>query len=121
MHKLIEFFLVMVFATTGAAYPNLTLTDNQADAVRAQEVLTQARNALGGEAKIKAVQSLAASGKFRRVLGSQAPEMSGEFDLEFLLPDKFKRTENLVMMGGAAQVTRIEGFNGEQMFQDSSS
>jgi hypothetical protein len=47
--------------------------------------------------------------------------MSGDFDLEFLLPDKFKRTENLTMMGGAAQITRTEGFNGEQMFQDSSS
>jgi hypothetical protein len=121
MHKLIEFFLVMVFATTGTAYPSLTITERQADAAHAQEVLTQARNALGGEAKIKAVQGVAAAGKFRRVLGPQAPEMSGEFEMEFLLPDKFKRTENMTMMGGAAQVTRIEGFNGEQMFQDSSS
>jgi hypothetical protein len=121
MHKLMVFFFVMVFVTTGTASSNLIVTDNQVETARAQEVLTQARNALGGEAKIKAVQSLAVSGRFRRVLGPQAPEMSGEFDLEFLLPDKFKRTENLTMMGGAAQVTRLEGFNGDQMFQDSSS
>jgi hypothetical protein len=120
MHKLIEFFLLMVFAATGVSYP---IADDKAngDAARAQELLLQARNALGGEAKIKAVQSFMASGKFRRILGPQAPEMSGEFDLEFLLPDKFKRTENLTLMGGAAQATRIEGFNGEQMFFDSSS
>jgi hypothetical protein len=120
MHKLIEFFLLMVFAATGVSYP---IADDNAngDTARAQELLLQARKALGGEAKIKAVQSLMASGKFRRILGPQAPEMSGEFDLEFLLPDKFKRTENLTLMGGAAQATRIEGFNGEQMFFDSSS
>jgi hypothetical protein len=121
MHKLVEFFFLMIFAATGTTYPGLHVTDPQADAARAQEVLSQARNALGGEAKIKAVQSLAASGKFRRILGPQAPEMSGDFEMEFLFPDKFKRTENMTIMGGAAQVTRIEGFNGEQMFQDSSS
>lgn len=123
MHKLIEFFLVMVMAATGTTYPSAHLTNDKAsgDTARAQELLTQARNALGGDAKIKVVQSLTASGKFRRTLGPQAPEMSGEFDLEFLLPDKFKRTENMTLMGGAAQATRIEGFNGDQMFFDTSS
>ena len=121
MHKLIEVFLLMVFAATGTTYPSLKLVDDKADAARAQELLAQARQSLGGEAKLKAVQSLAAAGKFRRILGAQAPEMSGDFELEFLLPDKFKRTENMVIMGGAAQVTRIEGYNGEQMFFDSSS
>jgi hypothetical protein len=123
MHKFIEFFLVMVFATTGATYPSLNLTTNQsgADAAHAQELLTQARNALGGEAKLKAVQSLSASGKFRRILSPQVPEMSGEFEMEILLPDKYKRVENISMMGGAAEIRRTDGFNGEQMFQDSSS
>jgi hypothetical protein len=122
MHKIIEFFLLMVFAATGATYPGAYFADGKpADDAKAQELLVRARKALGGEAKIQAIQSLMASGKFRRVLGPQAPEMSGEFDLEFLLPDKFKRTENLTLMGGAAQATRIEGFNGEQMFFDSSS
>jgi hypothetical protein len=123
MYKVIEFFLVMMLATAGATNPGVHLTDDKpnADVARTQVLLTQARNALGGEAKLKAVQSLAASGKFRRILGAQAPEMSGEFELEFLLPDKFKRTENIVMMGGAAEIRRTEGFNGEQMFFDSSS
>src|ERR1051325_3468277 len=121
MHKLMEFLFVLMFVATGSTYPSLKLSDDKADAARAQELLTGARNALGGDTKLKAVPSLVVSGKFRRVLGPQAPEMSGDFDLEFLLPDKFKRTENLTMMGGAAQITRTEGFNGEQMFQDSSS
>jgi hypothetical protein len=121
MHKFIEFFLVMVLATTGATHPAVHLTDDKPNVDEAQALLSEARQALGGEANLKAVQSLVVSGKFRRILGPQAPEMSGEFDLDFLLPDKFKRTENLTLMGGAAQATRIEGFNGEQTFFDSSS
>ena len=122
MHKVIEFFLVLVFASTGATYP-VNFADNKDDgnAARAQELLTQARNALGGDAKFKAVQSLSCAGKFRRILGQQMPEMAGDFEMDFLLPDKFKKTENMSMMGGAAEITRIEGFNGEQMFEDSSS
>src|SRR5262245_2624937 len=122
MHKVIEFFLVLVFASSGTTYP-VNLADSKADgnAARAQELLTQARNALGGDTKFKAVQSLSCAGKFRRVLGPQAPEMAGDFEMDFLLPDKFKKTENMTMMGGAAEITRIEGFNGEQMFEDSSS
>lgn len=122
MHKVIEFFLVLVFASTGAAYPvNFVDSKDNGNAARAQELLTQARNALGGDAKFKAVQSLSCTGKFRRVLGQQMPEMAGDFEMDFLLPDKFKKTENMSMMGGAAEITRIEGFNGEQMFEDSSS
>lgn len=122
MHKVIEFFLLMVFASTGVSYP-VNPADEKAsgDSARAQELLTQARNALGGDAKFKAIQSLSCAGKFRRVLGPQAPEMAGEFEMDFLLPDKFKKTENMTIMSGAAEITRIEGFNGEQMFEDSSS
>ena len=122
MHKLMEFILVLVFAAAGSTYP-ISFDDSKAtaDRARAQELLAQARNALGGDAKVKAVQSLAVTGSFRRVLGPQMPESSGEFEIELLLPDKFKRTENMSLMGGAAQVTRIDGFNGDQHFYDSSS
>lgn len=122
MHKIMELILVMMFATVGSAPP--AIFDNQqapADKARAQELLAQARDALGGDAKLKAVQSLVLNGSFRRVMGPQMPESSGDFEMELLLPDKYKRTENMSLMGGAAQVTRIDGFNGEQMFTDSSS
>lgn len=122
MHKIMELILVMMFAAVGSAPP--AIFDNQqapADKARAQELLAQARDALGGDARLKAVQSLALNGSFRRVMGPQMPESSGDFEMELLLPDKYKRTENMSLMGGAAQVTRIDGFNGEQMFTDSSS
>ena len=41
------------------------------DAAKAQELLSLAREALGGESKLKAVQSLSAAGSFRRQLGDR--------------------------------------------------
>jgi hypothetical protein len=119
MHKLIEFVLICVFATTGVSAP-FSLTDDGAKQAQAQELLTQARNALGGDAKLKAVLSLSCSGKFRRILGPNAPEMDGDFEMEFLLPDKYKRTDNMSMLGGAAQVTMGTGFNGDQLLEEQS-
>lgn len=121
MHKIMELILVMVFAASGSTYPIVMDGNQAADKARAQELLAQARNALGGDAKLKTVQSLSLAGTFRRVMAPNMPESAGDFEIELLLPDKYKRTENMTLMGGAAQVTRIDGFNGEQMFNDSSS
>jgi hypothetical protein len=120
MHKLIEFVLIFVFATTGASNP-INLSDDSASQARAQELLTEARNTLGGEAKLKAVLSLSCSGKFRRILAPNAPEMDGDFEMEFLLPDKYKRTDNMTAMGGAAQITMGTGFNGDQLLEEQNS
>jgi hypothetical protein len=120
MNKLIEFVLIFVFATTGASNP-ISLTDESANQARAQELLTEARNALGGETKLKAVLSLSCSGKFRRIMAPNAPEMDGDFEMEFLLPDKYKRTDNMSMHGGAAQITLGTGFNGDQLLEEQNS
>src|SRR2546430_1813968 len=76
------------------------VTEPQAD--RAQEVLKQARAALGGEAKLKAIQSLSAAGKYRRII--QDHDISGEVEVEMLLPDKYIKSDTMSMMG--AEVTR---------------
>lgn len=120
MHKLIEFVLIFIFATTGASNP-ISLTDDSASQARAQELLSEARNTLGGEAKLKAVLSLSCSGKFRRIIAPNAPEMDGDFEMEFLLPDKYKRTDNMAMLGGAAQITIGTGFNGDQLLEERNS
>lgn len=86
---------------------------------RSQEALRQARAALGGEAKLQAVQSLSVAGKFRRLI-QEDQERSGTFELDFLLPDKFIRTETMNMLG-AAEVTVITALNGEQVWTDSHS
>jgi hypothetical protein len=85
---------------------------------RALALLDKARTALGGEAKLKAVQGLSATAKFRRILAKDQPEISGELQLDFLLPDKFMTTEESALPMGGAHLTRINGLNGDQTFRD---
>jgi hypothetical protein len=87
-------------------------------AARAQEVLRQVREALGGEAALGAVQSFAAAGPFRRIGKDQ--EQSGEMRLELLMPDKLKITETLDLIAGL-QLVIVNALNGDQAWMDSRS
>ena len=84
---------------------------------RAQEVLKQAREALGGEAKLKTIQSLSATAKYRRVI--QGADTSGELEVEMLLPDKYIKNETMSMMG--AEITRVEALSGDKAWADTRS
>lgn len=90
------------------------LADGNGGAARAEEVLKQARAALGGEEKLRGVQGLSIKGKFRRVL--QEREMSGERDYDFLLPDSFMRSESLTIPGMTASVTNAQAISGGQFW-----
>ena len=88
---------------------------------RAEELLAQARAALGGDAKLKAVQSLSVAGQMRQVVGGDGDEqeqVQGEIQFDFLLPDKYLRTETTSIGDGLTEITRIAGINGEQAFLD---
>lgn len=78
--------------------------------VHAQELLSAARAASGGEAKLKAVRGLEISAKFRRVVRDK--EQDGELTLQFSLPDKFKRsvTRNTPL----GEWMEIDALNGDQ-------
>jgi hypothetical protein len=90
----------------------------QDPSARAQEVLKQARAALGGDAKLGAIQSLSLSGNYRRVVQADAPQMEGEIELNYLLPDKFMKAETMSLPMPGASMTMIEGINGDQYFAD---
>ena len=101
----------------------LTMTGRAArgdEKARAEELLAQARAALGGDAKLKAVQSLTVSGQLRQVVGGdgEQEQVQGEIQFDFLLPDKFMRTETTGMGDGLVEITRVAGINGEQAFVD---
>jgi hypothetical protein len=103
-----------LLATTGRAARG----DEKA---RAEELLAQARAALGGDAKLKAVQSMTIAGQLRQVVGGDGDEqeqVQGEIQFDFLLPDKYLRTETTSVGDGLTEVTRIAGINGEQAFLD---
>ena len=87
---------------------------DNASASRAEEVLKQAREALGGESKIGGVRGLSIKGKFRRVMGER--EMSGEREFDLLLPDKYMRTESIVMPGMAMTVNNSRAVSGREFW-----
>lgn len=83
---------------------------------RAEEVLRQAREALGGEAKLKEIQNFSASGSFRRMSNGQ--EQAGERRMDLLLPDKYKISDTLSLIAGI-ELTLVSALNGNQAWSDS--
>jgi len=83
---------------------------------RAREILDQARNALGGDAALKSIQSLSAFGDFRSGTGSS--QVSGNVQLDLLLPDKLMRTMKWSPVG-EMKVTSVEATDGSRVWTDS--
>lgn len=81
----------------------------------AKDVLSLVRQALGGEQKLAAVKTIAATGRSTRVSGdtSGAP---GDYEIAIELPDKFMKKEVLAMIGPSA-IARTSGFNGEGLIE----
>jgi hypothetical protein len=87
----------------------------QADA-KGEEVLKAARAALGGDEALARVQSATVTGSTRRIMGER--EFSSDVTLDFLLPDKFKRTEEMSVGQGGPSVTRVSAVNGTEVWDD---
>jgi hypothetical protein len=78
---------------------------------RAEQVLTEARKALGGD-KLAAIKTLVASGRTRRVRGNNLVPI--EFEILLELPDKYLRVDEF-----PAEDTdpTSSGFNGDALIQ----
>ena len=81
---------------------------------KAEQLLAQARAALGGEKNLNKVQGLSATGTYQRTM--QDRQLSGEVTIELQLPDKLLRTESLSPMGDMTIVTG-QGINGEALLR----
>lgn len=88
------------------------LAESKGEAGRALEILKQARAAIGGEEKLGAIQSLTLKGKFRRVI--QEREVAGEREFNFLLPDKFMKSDTLIVGGSSTSFTTYRALNGSE-------
>jgi hypothetical protein len=69
----------------------------QTRAAQTDDLLKQARAALGGEARLRRVQSLSAVGQLRRVFPDR--ERAGTLELNWLSPDKFRQVETMGLAG----------------------
>lgn len=116
MRKLASIMFGTLLMACGAGAASAQNAQNAGGgAARAQEVLRQARAALGGEAKLGALKGLSATGKFRRVIQNQ--EQAGEVEFLLMTPDKYRKTETFTAMAGV-EVTVIMAVSGEQAWTD---
>jgi hypothetical protein len=81
---------------------------------KVEQLLAQARAALGGEKNLNKVKGLTASGNYQRTLPDR--QLSGEVSIDLQLPDKILRTESMSPMGDFIVVTE-QGVNGETLLR----
>jgi len=77
------------------------------------KILADARAALGGERKLAAVKTFAATGLATRVVNEQSSAPT-DAELAFELPGKYMKKDVLAMFGTSA-ITRTSGFNGDTL------
>ncbi|HEY0098823.1 MAG TPA: hypothetical protein VGB76_07705 [Pyrinomonadaceae bacterium] len=109
MQRFINFACLLLLFTAGSFN---ALAKGNGDAARALEILKQARAAIGGEEKLGSIQSLTLKGKFRRVI--QEREMAGEREFNFLLPDKFLKSDTMIVGGSSTSITTYRALNGHE-------
>jgi hypothetical protein len=104
MRKLIS-TLMVVFSVSVAAFAQ------NADAqAKAEQVIKQARAALGDESKLKSLQALSITGSSRRTFGEF--QLESELEIEMMLPDKIKRTDS------SQRGTSVNALNGDKLWND---
>src|SRR5687767_6917584 len=86
------------------------------DASKGAALLMEARRALGGEEKLRAIRALDVRGDFTRAAGQMSIE--GELQVRLELPDKLRRDEDLSLPGGGPAVVRTEVLNGSTVWDD---
>ena len=107
--KKIFFLLVVSLISVSAVFAN---TD-----ARAEEVLKQAREAIGGERPQK-IESLHINGQYRRVFGDR--QMGGDREISISLPDKYLVEDSMNPGGMSTSMVNTRGLNGERAWSASS-
>jgi len=83
------------------------------DAEKGAALLAEARKAIGGEDKLRAVKTLQSTGTFKRSAGNNTQE--GDVEVFLQLPDKYRRNELTGFAGGPTQ-ERVEVLNGQDVW-----
>jgi hypothetical protein len=84
---------------------------------RAGDVIAQARHAISRNVAAAGVSSLSIGAKVRRVLqASGGMEVTSDVQLEFLLPERFRRTESMTFGAVSREITM--GLNGNDLLWD---
>jgi hypothetical protein len=89
-----------------------------ADDARAQEILKQARQAIGGDEQLQKIQGLQINGHFRRVFGER--QMAGDREISILLPNKYLVEDALNTGGLSTAMISTRGLNGARAWSGNS-
>ena len=89
-----------------------------ADDSRAQEILKQARTAIGGEEQLQKIQSLHINGQYRRVFGER--QMGGDREISISLPNKYLVEDAMNAGGLSTTLINTRGLNGDRAWSASS-
>jgi len=98
--------------TSGQSAPPVPAQSQAQTSEKATSVITEARAAIGGEAKLAAVKSFVVTGRTRQVRGDNLVPI--EFEIQAELPDKFARRDEFPAQDLGPTVT---GFNGDRFVQ----
>lgn len=88
------------------------------DAPKGAALLSQARNAIGGDSRLAGVRTLDVQGDFKRMAGQTTIE--GELQVRIERPDKLRRDEDLSLPGGGPAIVRTEVLNGTTVWDENS-
>jgi hypothetical protein len=104
MRKLILAIIAII------SIPAVALAQAADAKAKAEQILKQARAAIGDEKKLKELQAISISGTQRQTFGDR--QMENEIQLDLILPDKIMQTVN------GQFGTRVNTLNGDQVWND---
>ena len=96
---------------------SLAVTNVFANDGRAEEVLKQAREAIGGE-RLQKIEGLYINGQYRRAFGDR--QMAGDREISISLPDKYLVEDAMNPGGMATSLVNTRGLNGGRAWSGSS-
>jgi hypothetical protein len=88
------------------------------DDARAQEILKQARQAVGGDEQLQKIQGLQINGQYRRVFGDR--QMGGDREISISLPNKYLVEDAMNAGGLSTAMINFRGLNGDKAFSGNS-
>ena len=86
------------------------------DPAKGAALLADARKALGGDDKLRALKTLQLKGSFRRTAGNN--QVEGDLEILIEPPDKMKRTEDTSAPGGGPATLNIQALNGTEIWDE---
>jgi len=90
----------------------------RADDQRAQEILKQAREAIGGADRLQKIEALHINGQYRRMFGER--QMAGDREISILLPNKYLVEDSMNMGGLSTSMINTRTLNGDHAWNGSS-